>query len=122
MHRHILETERCSRRSNILGHNVPEKSNENVENEVISSLDKHVISKENYNIDIAHTKGPPRKLGSKPCRIVAKMERNSESQHILYANKFGKGAKPTPATLHVTPQMPEELREPRKKFQSLANM
>ena len=122
MQKRVLDQERRSMKSNILIHSVPEKANEDIDKIVITSLTKLGIPEDKISLDISHRKGPPRNPGAKPRPIIAKMVKTKDTQFILERTKLKKGEKPNPEALHVTPQVPEELREQQKKLQSLADV
>ena len=117
----LLDTIRRSMRDNIILHNVPENDN-NLHKTIEESLIALGIPIESISTDRAHRKGPPRRPGAKPRPIIAKMLKSRDAEHILNATRPKKGARLDRAAIHVTPQIPEELREQRKKMNSQADV
>ena len=117
----MLNMERKSMSSDILIHNVAENMNQDVDIHVKSSLAELGIKTDNIKTDNAYRKGVPRKPGSRPRPIVVTMTHQSDAKHILEVTRPKFGAPLDRKALHVTPHVPEELREKRKRLISMAS-
>ncbi len=122
LHSRVLNQEKRSMQQNILVHNVPEEKDENTDEKVSTFLKKKKIDDSAIRIDISHRIGAERKPNSYPRPIVVKMETRKAADILLQKTKPEKGVKRDRSTPYVTPHLPEEIREHRKRLYSLANV
>ncbi len=120
LHNRLLNEEKRSMQQNVLFHNISEDKNECTDKKVISFLKEQGIDESDIQIDVSHRIGVQRKPDAKPRPIVAKMVTRKNAQLILEKTKI-KGGKREKTSSFATPQIPEELREQRKKLYSLAD-
>ncbi len=122
LHKRIVNEEKRSMQQNILVHNIKEASGENTDEKVISFLKEKGITDPIIRIDISHRIGAERKPGSNPRPIVVRMESRKAAEHVLKQTKPAKGAAWVKIDPYVTPHVPEEIREQRRKLYALADM